>query len=400
MELLTEGAPALAGGPRTTPPAEPGSTGPRTRAAVLRWLAGKVGRLCILLVAVSVASFLLVEASPVDPVEAYVGAEILQIGPEQRAQIEERWGLADPAPTRFFRWAGQAIQGNLGTSMIYNAPVADVIRTRFASSLMLMALAWLLTGVFGFALGIVAGSRPGSRVDRGVRWWVYTLASAPTFWVALILLYVFAVSLRWAPVCCAGPIGVDPSTIGLFDRLHHLLLPALTLAVVGVGSIALHTREQAVAFLHSDAAVFARAQGERGRGMVRHHLLRNAAVPALLLQFASLSELFGGAVLAETVFSYPGLGQATALSGIRGDVPLLLGIVLVTTVFVYVGNLLGDLAHSAADPRVPAFPAGPGLMRRSAVSRTAVRRSRAGRPVVSPSLVGRFRVGRSRVRRA
>ena len=263
MELLTQGAPALAGGPRTTPPAEPGSTGARTRAAVLRWLAGKVGRLCILLVAVSVASFLLVEASPVDPVEAYVGAEILQIGPEQRAQIEERWGLDDPAPTRFFRWAGQAIQGNLGTSMIYNAPVADVIRTRFVSSLMLMALAWLLTGVFGFALGIVAGSRPGSRVDRGVRWWVYTLASAPTFWVALILLYVFAVSLRWAPVCCAGPIGVDPSTIGLFDRLHHLILPALMLAVVGAGSIALHTREQAVAFLHSDAAVFARAQGER-----------------------------------------------------------------------------------------------------------------------------------------
>ena len=148
-----------------------------------------------------------------------------------------------------------------------------------------------------------------------------------------------------------------PRRSGSFDRLHHLLLPAATLAIVGVGAIALHTREQAVAFLHSDAAVFARAQGEQGRGMVRHHLLRNAAVPALLLQFASLSELFGGAILAETVFSYPGLGQATAAAGIRGDVPLLLGIVLATTVFVYVGNLLGDVAHSVADPRV-SFPLG------------------------------------------
>jgi len=341
-----------------SPPAEGlSSDRRRSRAAILQWVGGKVARLCILLVAVSVGSFLLVEASPIDPVAAYVGAEVLNIGPDQRAQIEARWGLDDPAPTRFFRWAGQALRGNLGTSMIYNAPVAEVIRTRFAASLGLMALAWLLTGVFGFGLGIIAGSRPGSRVDRGVRWWVYTLASAPTFWIGLILLYVFAVSLQWAPVCCAGPIGADPSTVGFGDRLHHMLLPAITLAIVGVGSIALHTREQVVTFLHGDAAVFARAQGERGWGLVRHHLLRNAAVPALLLQFASLSELFGGAILAETVFSYPGLGQATAAAGIRGDVPLLLGIVLAATVFVYAGNLIGDVAHRVADPRVSLLPA-------------------------------------------
>ena len=325
-------------------------------AGVGRWLAGKVGRLGLLLVAVSVAGFLLVEASPVDPVDAYVGADVLHIGPDQRAQIEQRWGLDDPAPARFLRWAGQAVRGNLGTSMIYNAPVTDVIRTRFVASLALMVMAWLLAGAFGFALGILAGARQGTWVDRAVRWWVYTLASAPTFWVGLLLLYAFAISLHWAPVCCAGPIGADPSSIGLFDRLHHLLLPAATLAIVGVGPIALHTREQVVAFLHGDAAVFARAQGERGWGMVRHHLVRNAAVPALLLQFASLSELFGGAILAETVFNYPGLGQATAAAGIRGDVPLLLGIVVATTVFVYVGNLLGDVAQSAADPRVALFP--------------------------------------------
>ena len=355
MELLAPDVAALpsgaAGEPRFS--RQPAARATRARAAALRWVVGKVGRLCILLVAVSVAGFVLVEASPVDPVDAYVGADALTVGPEQRAQIEQRWGLDDPAPVRFLRWAGQAVRGNLGTSMIYNAPVAEVIRTRFLASLALMVLAWLLAGGFGFALGLLAGSRPGSWVDRIVRWWVYTLASAPTFWIGLLLLYVFAISLGWAPVCCVGPIGTDPSSIGLVDRLHHLVLPAATLAIVGVGSIALHTREQAVAFLNSDAAVFARAQGEHGRGMLRHHLVRNAAVPALLLQFASLSELFGGAILVETVFSYPGLGQATAAAGIRGDVPLLLGIVMATTVFVYVGNLLGDVAQGVADPRVP-----------------------------------------------
>jgi len=322
----------------------------------LRWLAGRAGRLALLLVGISIAVFALLELSPVDPVRAYVGSEMMSIGPEQRQIIEQRWGLGDPAPVRFFRWAGQAIQGNLGTSMIYNSPVTEVIRTRFAASLGLMALSWLLSGVFGFALGMVAGARPGSWADRLVRWWSFTLISAPTFWVALLLLSVFAVSLGWAPVCCAGPVGVDPASVGFLERLHHMLLPAVTLSVIGVGPTALHTREQAIEFQSGDAAIFARAQGENTAGMVRHHLVRNAAVPALLLQFASLSELFGGAVLAEQVFGYPGLGQASVAAGLRGDVPLLLGISLATTVFVFVGNTLGDVAQSLADPRVRLSP--------------------------------------------
>jgi peptide/nickel transport system permease protein len=318
-----------------------------------RWVAGRAGRLVLLLVVVAVAAFALVELSPVDPVDAYIGADVARVGPEQRELIAERWGLDDPAPVRFARWVGELAQGNLGTSMVYNAPVGEVIWTRFQASFALLAVAWLLSGVIGFALGVVAGSRPGSWLDRVIRWWSYTLASAPTFWVALLLLSVFSVSLGWTPVCCSGPIGVDPSDVSLLERAHHLILPAVTLSIVGVASIALHTREQAAAMLSSDAAVFARAQGERTPGMIRHHLIRNAAVPALLLQFASISELFGGAVLAEQVFSYPGLGQATVVAGTRGDVPLLLGIVVFTAVFVYVGNLLGDLAHSLADPRVP-----------------------------------------------
>lgn len=330
-------------------------------------------RLVSLLVVVSLAAFVLVEASPVDPVDAYIGADALQVGPEQRALIEQRWGLDDPAPVRFLRWAGQLAQGNLGTSTVYDTPVAEVIGTRFVASLALMALAWLLSGALGFALGLAAGSRPGSGVDRAVRWWAYTLASAPTFWVGLLLLSAFAVSLGWAPACCALPIGADPSQVGVLERLHHLALPAITLALVGVGPVALHTREQAAAFLVGEAATFARAQGETTAGMVRHHLLRNAAVPALVLQFASLSELFGGAVLAEQVFSYPGLGQATVTAGLRGDVPLLLGIVLFTTLFVFVGNMLGDVAQSLADPRVALVD------RRSRAGRRDRRNAGAGR---------------------
>lgn len=327
-------------------------------AAVVRLVGGRALRLAGLLVGVAVLGFLLMEASPIDPVDAYVGGDSVRIGADQRAAIAERWGLDEPAPVRFTRWAGNLLRGDLGTSTIFNAPVTHVIAQRFTASLALLAAAWVLSGVLGFGLGLLAAATRGSVLDRAIRWFAYTLASAPTFWVGLLLLTLFSVQLGWTPTSGATPVGIDPATATLGQRLHHLLLPAATLSIVGVAPIVLHTREQAVAVLRSDVAVFALAQGESRVGLVLHRVLRNAAVPALLLQFASLSELFGGSVLAEQVFGYPGLGQATVRAGIAGDVPLLLGIALFAATFVYVGNQLGDLAQRLADPRVPVLAPG------------------------------------------
>lgn len=323
-----------------------------TRTGLGWFLARRAVRLVVLLVAVATASFVLLQASPIDPVDAYIGADAALVGPEQRALIAERWGLDEPALQRFGSWAGQLLQGNLGHSNVFGQPVADIVWDRFVTSLPLMATAWILSGVIGFAAGLLAGSRPGSWWDRLVTWFAYTLASTPTFWFGLLLLTVFAVQLGVAPVCCAVPIGSLAGEVGLLDRLHHLVLPAVTLSIVGIPPIALHTRQATITAMGSDYVAFARAQGERGRGILVHRVLRNAAAPALLLQFASLAELFGGAVLAEQVFSYPGLGEATVTAATRQDVPLLLGIVLFATVFVFVGNLLGDLLHARLDRRV------------------------------------------------
>ncbi|MGY1717504.1 ABC transporter permease [Blastococcus sp. SYSU DS0552] len=331
---------------------------------VLRWVGGRLVRLVLLLAAVAVASFTLMVHSPVDPVNAYVGGDVAAIGPEQRAQIAERWGLDEPAPERFAAWLGQVVQGDLGRSLTFGQPVADVIGERFLASLALMATAWLLSGLVGFALGVLAGARRGRFADRAICWWAYTLASAPTFWVGLLLLYVFSVQLGWTPVCCAVPVGTLAEDVTLLDRLHHLALPALTLSVVGIAPVVLHTRHAVVEALASDYVAFARAQGESTRGVVVHRVLRNAAAPAVLLQFSSLGELFGGAVLAEQVFAYPGLGAATTAAALGQDVPLLLGIVLFTTVFVFVGNQLGDLVHARLDPRVSADLAGARRARR------------------------------------
>jgi peptide/nickel transport system permease protein len=317
-----------------------------------RFLRRKFLRLLGLLALVSMLSFMLVNLSPIDPVNAYIGADMLRISPGQREIIAERWGLHQPPVARFIRWAGQIVRGNLGQSMIYNEPVLSVIGKRFMTSLWLMAIAWLLSGILGFVLGILAGLYEGSLFDRAIRLYAYTLASTPTFWMGLVLLVIFSVALRWTPVCCAGPPGVLPEEVTLWQRLHHLILPACTLSIIGVANIVLHTREKMIDIMHSEYVLFAKAQGENILGIAWYQGIRNAALPAITLQFASLGELFGGSVLAEQVFSYPGLGKATVEAGIRGDVPLLLGIVLFSTLFVFSGNTIADLWYRIIDPRI------------------------------------------------
>ncbi|PID57721.1 ABC transporter permease [candidate division KSB3 bacterium] len=317
-----------------------------------RFLCKKLLRLAALLATVSILSFLLVSLSPIDPISAYIGAEMLQISPEQRAIIAARWGLDKPIAQRLAHWGRQILQGNFGRSMIYNEAVLTVIGKRFLTSLQLMAAAWLLSGIAGFLLGLFSGLYEGSLFDSFVRLYSYTLASTPAFWIGMVLLVLFSVSLQWTPVCCASPLGVLPEDVTLLQKLHHILLPALTLSIVGIANIALHTREKTIDIMHSDYVLFARAQGESTLGIAWHQALRNVALPAITLQFASLSELFSGSVLAEQVFSYPGLGKATVEAGIRGDVSLLLGIVMFSTIFVFSGNTIADLCYLSIDPRM------------------------------------------------
>lgn len=317
-----------------------------------RYTVARLFKLLTLLLAVSCITFWLMQYSPVDPVQAYIGADVMRVGPEQREAIAAYWGLDKPAVERYLHWLSAAVQGDLGTSMIYREAVADVLSTRFIHSLALMIAAWLLSGVLGFVAGVVAAVRKGSWLDRWIRWYCYSLASTPSFWLGLLLLMIFSIWLGWLPVGLAAPAGMAASEVTWADRALHMILPALTLSVVGIAPIALHTRQKLMEVLDSDHVRFARARGERGVGLFMRHGLRNVALPALTLQFASFGELFGGAVLAEQVFAYPGLGQSAVEAGLRGDVPLLMGIVLVTTVFVYVGNTIADVLYRWIDPRM------------------------------------------------
>ncbi|MDR1083075.1 MAG: ABC transporter permease [Coriobacteriales bacterium] len=320
---------------------------------MLRFFGGQLVKLIVLMLAVSMVSFLLVSLSPIDPVQMNVGqVAYLNMSEAKRAQLTEYWGANTPVWERYLHWASGALRGDFGTSLRFNAPVSQVIATRFANSAALMGTAWLFSGVFGLLMGIVAAVRRGGWLDRVIKAYSFLLASTPTFWLALLFLIIFSVWLGLFPLGFSVPVGVAPADVTWAQSLHHLMLPALTLSVVGVANIALHTREKTIDVLESDYVRFARTRGESTAAIIWRHGLRNLALPALTLQFASISEIFGGSVLVEQVFSYPGLGQAAVTAGLGGDVALLVGIALVSAALVFAGNLTANLLYHIVDPRM------------------------------------------------
>ena len=318
-----------------------------------RFVADNLIRFLLLLLAVSFVVFALIGLSPIDPVQANVGqAAYLNMTEAKRAQLAERWGANTPLLERYASWLCALLQGDAGTSLRFNAPVAEVIANRATSSLALMAIAWVASGVLGFVLGIAAGATRGSALDRVVKAYCYLLAATPAFWIGLVFLTVFAVELGWFPLGFSVPVGVAASDVTLADSIHHIVLPALTLSVVGVANIALHTREKTIDVMESDFARFARARGESPARVVFRHVVRNVSLPAITLQFSLISEIFGGSVLVEQVFSYPGLGQAAVTAGLGGDAALLAGIAMVSAALVFGGNLVANLLYAVVDPRI------------------------------------------------
>lgn len=307
----------------------------------------------MLLLCVSIVAFTLVSVSPINPLQANVGQAALgSISREQRARLEAYWGVDQPPVSRYLTWAKDFIRGDMGVSLLYRQPVAQVIAERLANSLWLMVFAWLLSGLLGFGLGVLAGANRGSLADKLIKGYSLLMASTPAFWLALILLMVFAVWLQWLPVGLSVPIGMNAADVALTDRLRHAVLPALTLSLVGMSGITLHTRQKMADVMQSDYVLFALARGESKSSIVRRHGLRNIMLPALTIQFASISEIFGGSVLVEQVFSYPGLGQAAINAGLGGDVPLLMAIAIISAAIVFLGNFAANVLYGVIDPRI------------------------------------------------
>ena len=227
------------------------------------WIGRQAARMCLMVLLVSILAFGLLAASPIDPLQTNVGQTALgSMSPEQIARLRSYWGTDLPPVERYLNWLKDFLHGNMGTSLLYRRPVAEVIGEKVLSSVWLLFTAWLLSGILGFFLGVLAGKKRGGVMDRIVTGYSLFVASTPSFWVAMVLLMVFAVKLHWFPIGFSVPIGMDAGAISIADRIRHAVLPAAALSITGISSIALHTREKLIEVMESDYVLFARARGE------------------------------------------------------------------------------------------------------------------------------------------
>jgi binding-protein-dependent transport system inner membrane component len=290
------------------------------------------------------------EVSPMDPVETYIGS-IKRISTEQRQMIRERWGVDKPLPTKIANWAKNAIKGDLGYSVTFEKDVSDVIRQAFSNSLLLILTAWILSFVFGVLLGVRAAIRQNRLADRVIKTIAYLFSSIPAFWFGILLLLTFSVKLKWFPIGYASPIGKSENIL-FFEKLYHMFLPALTLSIMEISTICIYTREKLIEILDSDYALYEYARGKSVMEVVKEHGVRNILLPVVTLQFGSINEIIGGTLLIESVFSYNGIGRITIQAGLRGDLPLILAITIVTATIVFIGNLIANILYPLIDPRI------------------------------------------------
>jgi ABC-type dipeptide/oligopeptide/nickel transport system permease component len=288
------------------------------------------------LLGVLVVAFLLLYVAPGDPVMAMVGERADE---ETIARLRRELRLDDPLYKQFGHYVGGIARGDLGRSYITNRPIQRDIRERFPKTLQLAGAAMLLAASIGITLGILSAWRPGGIIDRIGLGIAYLGVSFPVFWVGLLLILLFAVTLQWLPPSGAG-------------GLKYLILPALALGMRSIAFLARMTRSAMLDALGSDFVRTARAKGLGERGVIARHALRNAAIPIITVLGLDFGSYLTGSILTETIFSWPGLGRYVVNAIARRDLPAIQGSVLfLSAVFVTV-NLLTDLAYAKADPRV------------------------------------------------
>ncbi|PSL37187.1 peptide/nickel transport system permease protein [Labedella gwakjiensis] len=293
-------------------------------------------------------TFLLLRLLPGDPALAVASPNMTD---ETRAALLEQYGLDQPLLTQYMLYLGRLLQGDLGTSFTQSIPVLDVLLQRLPWTLLLTATALVLTVVVGIPLGVLAASHKGGILDRVVQVVGVTGQSLFVPSVGIVLLLVFGLNLGWFPIGGAYTDGVY-GTEWYVSVLTHLVLPAVSLTLIQLGSYVLTMRATLIDALGDDYVTLAKANGLSPRRILWKHALRNALLPATTLIGLQLGFLVGGAVLTETVFAYPGIGRGIYEAVTQLDFPVLQGAFLLLAVTVVAANTLTDIAYGFLDPRV------------------------------------------------
>lgn len=303
---------------------------------MLGYLSRRLAASLAILVGITIVTFGLTFLIPADPVRMIAGRNAT---PQTVENIRHELGLDRPIPEQYARYVTRLAQGDLGRSYVQKTQVADLVLSRLPATLLLMAGAIFFELLIGIPAGIFAATRRGRPADRWIMMASFAGVSAPQFVVGLLLLYVFANLLGWFPM-------------GGFGTLPHLVLPALTLGLAGGGWYARMMRSSMVEVLRQDYVRTARAKGLGPGKVVLVHALRNAVLPIVAMIGLDVGFFMSGAVVVESVYGWPGIGQLAWLAIQRVDIPIIMGVTLIAAVGILIGNLVADLIAPLIDPRV------------------------------------------------
>jgi peptide/nickel transport system permease protein len=301
------------------------------------------------LLGITVAMFIIVNLAPGDPVTALMNPEqMANMGPEWVEQQRESLGLNDPMPVRYLKWLRETATGNLGYSFVDRLPVSEKIGERIWPTIKLMLTVLIIAVVVGVPLGIISALKQYSFIDYLLTVLGFLTVSIPSFFLALILIYVFSLKLDWLPTSGMYTVGRERT---FTDSLTHMILPAAVLGLGQAAPIIRYTRASLLETIRQDYVTVARAKGLAERGVVVH-ALRNALIPIITIIALNIPMLLGGTVIIEQVFSWPGMGSL-AIASVQGrDYNVLMGINLIAAIMILLSNLLADTIYALVDPRI------------------------------------------------
>ncbi len=298
---------------------------------------------------VSLCAFFLIHMAHGDPAVAMYGSHLEKMRPQDQERIRANLGLDQPLPVQYGKWLSGVMRGELGKSYMSGQDVKDILASRLPNTLILNITAMTIMIIMAVIIGIIAAVKKYSWFDYLSTCFAFVFFSVPSFWLALLAILIFCVYLGWLPSAGLSSIGHEGDW---FDRIMHLILPAIVLAVSHIGAYIRFVRSSMLEVLEQDYILTARAKGLWPSHIYYVHAFRNAMIPLISYAGMSFSSLIGGGYLVESVFAYPGIGQLTIYSASTRDYPLLMGTILLTGVFVVIGNLIADIICAWIDPRL------------------------------------------------
>ncbi len=317
------------------------------------FLIRRIGYGLLLMLGVVVLNFLLIRLAPGDPAVVIAG-EMGGATEEMLESIREEYGLNKPLVVQLGIYVGNVLTGNLGDSFFFNQPVATLIAQRILPTILLVVTAQVLSIAIGVFLGVIAARKPNGVMSAFVSVFATIGYAVPVFWTGIMLIILFASVLPIFPV--EGMQSVKLRDAGVFvqilDILHHLILPAFTLAIIYLAQYARLSRASMLEVLGSDYIRTAKAKGASQRSILFKHALRNAALPILTVAGLQFGNLISGALLVETVFNWPGMGRLAFDSILRRDYPTIMGVLFFASAMVVIANILTDMSYRLADPRL------------------------------------------------